>query len=90
MIKRRTVTIPACVEHHGLYKIEVELDWVCPKCGGPRGEVFKTLSYDGSLRMTVDGWHNPCGHIDKYSEVREEVFDKGAGKAKRFFGPAHG
>ena len=44
----------------------------CPICGEPRGAVFGTLSYDGSRRMNVDGWKNPCGHIDKYDSVREE------------------
>lgn len=66
----RQVTIPACVEHEGIYSITALLPWVCLECGGPRGEPSKVLSYDGSRRMVVDGWTNPCGHVEKYSDVR--------------------
>lgn len=69
----RTVTIPACAEHEGYYSVTVSLRWVCPQCGGPRGEPFKTLSYDGSRRLCVDGWSNPCGHVDLYSDARAEA-----------------
>jgi hypothetical protein len=75
MAEQRTVVIPSCVEHEGLRSMKVTLDWVCPKCGGPRGEVFKTISWDGSRRLHCDGWKNPCGHIDKYADVREEWFE---------------
>ena len=66
------VTIPAKENHEGLYKAKYEISDNCPKCGSKRGEVFKTLSYDGSRKMEVDGWKNPCGHIDYYSNVRQE------------------
>ena len=66
----RTVTIPAREQHEGLYAITLTLPWVCLHCGGPRGEPFETVSYDGSLRLAVHGWRNPCGHIEKYSAVR--------------------
>lgn len=69
----KTVTIPACEIHHGLFKIDVTLGWICPKCGGERGEVYKGRSYDGSRWMEVDCWDNPCGHVDKYDAVRKEV-----------------
>lgn len=69
----RTVLIPACVQHEGIYSILVKVQWVCPVCGGPRGEPFNILSYDGSLRMQVQGWTNPCGHVDKYGDVRREA-----------------
>lgn len=67
----RTVTIPGCVEHEGLLAITVTLPWTCLHCGGPRGEPVDTISYDGSRRLGVHGWTNPCGHIEKYSEIRE-------------------
>ena len=79
----RTVTIPACMEHDGLHSIHVTLLWECPQCGGPRGEVFATISYDGSRRLGCDGWRNPCGHIDHYAAVRREAglqHDQGGGK----------
>ena len=69
------VTIPACDEHEGIYKVTVCLRWVCPVCGEPRGEPHPVRSYDGSLTMIVHGWFNPCGHIDKYAAVRSEAIN---------------
>lgn len=74
MDEYKTVIIPAIEQHEGLFSTTVTLKWVCPKCGGPRGEPFKTVSYDGSRRLyNVDGWKNPCGHIDYYSDLRKEA-----------------
>lgn len=69
------VTIPACEQHEGFYYMTVTISDYCPKCGKRRGvdTIHKGFSYDGSRRLVVDCWINPCGHIDKYSEVREEV-----------------
>lgn len=67
------VTIPAYETHHGLYSMTVTISATCPKCGGPRGETYKGFSYDGSLRLVVDCWKNPCGHVDYYEDVRKEV-----------------
>lgn len=75
---KKTVRVPECAEHQGIYAVEVTIDWTCPICSGPRGEVTKGISYDGSLRLEVDCWTNPCGHIDKYAAVREEA--KGGAK----------
>lgn len=72
---QRTVSIPARSDHDGFCSMQATVDWICPQCGGPRGEVFSTISYDGSRRLVCDGWNNPCGHIDKYSAVREEHFE---------------
>ena len=69
----KTVTIPACAEHKGLYTVTVCLKWICPVCSGPRGPVHNVFSYDGSMRLSCDGWENPCGHVDKYSDVRREA-----------------
>lgn len=71
---KRQVTIPACAEHDGILSTKVVIDWVCPRCGGPRGEPHAAVSYDGSRRLAVDGWQNPCGHIDKYSDVLVEAY----------------
>jgi hypothetical protein len=67
------VTIPARLMHEGLYAVTVEIADTCPVCGGPRGEPFKGLSYDGSRRLEVDCWRNPCEHVDRYDAVRREV-----------------
>ena len=67
------VEIPSCTEHEGFRIATYEISDRCPVCGGPRGETFRTLSYDGSRRMEVDGWVNPCGHVDRYEAVRVEA-----------------
>ena len=69
------VTIPSCEQHEGFSSITVTISDYCPKCGKKRGidTIHKGFSYDGSLRLVVDCWDNPCGHVDMYSEVREEV-----------------
>lgn len=69
----RLVKIPACAEHEGLRSVHVLLSWVCPVCGAPRGEPHEGRSYDGSRILYCDTWENPCGHIDKYENVRQEA-----------------
>lgn len=69
----RTVTIPACVEHDGFAALTVTLPWTCIYCGGPRGEPHDTISYDGGRRLHCHGWSNPCGHVEKYREVRNQI-----------------
>ena len=78
----RTVEIPTKKKHEGFpfNRAEVELVWLCPECGGPRGEVERGHSFDGSQRLTVDTWENPCDHVDKYSDVRKEVKANGLNK----------
>jgi hypothetical protein len=70
-----TVTIPKVPEHGGFdfNLITVTISDRCPVCGGPRGVPYKTLSYDGSRRLTCDGWRNPCRHVDLYSAVAQEA-----------------
>lgn len=73
----RYVSIPACTEHEGIYSITVQLEWRCPVCGRLRGNPEPAISWDGSRRLFVDGWQNPCGHIDKYADVRKEARENG-------------
>jgi len=75
--KIQSVYIPDRAEHQGIYGIYVNLRWVCPICGQPRGQVLNGRSYDGSLVLAVDTWKNPCGHIDKYDDVRNEAESNG-------------
>lgn len=77
MAEIKTVTIPAREAHEGQLVVTVTLEWVCPVCGGPRGDVYRTQSFDGSLRLSCDGWVNPCQHVDKYSAVRVEAVANG-------------
>ena len=71
----RTVIIPACYEHAGMLSWTVDLEWVCPVCGGPRGEPSGGFSYDGSRRLVVSVWKNPCGHVDKYEDIRRRLLE---------------
>lgn len=71
MTTTRTVRIPLLPQHEGIYGVELTLPWTCLQCGGPRGEPYDSLSYDGSLRMNVHSWSNPCGHVETYEEVRQ-------------------
>jgi hypothetical protein len=73
-----TVTIPTKVEHEGYpgNLMTVEIADTCPQCGGPRGtKRWGGLSYDGSRRLNVDCWSNPCGHVDTYAAVRQEIYN---------------
>ena len=71
------VKIPIIEQHMGLYLYvrEVEIAELCPVCGMPRGKntIHNVRSYDGSRFVICDGWENPCGHVDKYSDVRKEA-----------------
>jgi hypothetical protein len=69
-VPTRAVRIPGSDEHDGWHPITVTVLWECPRCGGPRGEVKRVVSFDGSRRLPCDGWTNPCGHIDFYSTVQ--------------------
>lgn len=75
----RSVTIPAIPEHAGFsgHKITVRLYWICPAHGTPRGDIFDTVSYDGSRRLGVNGWQNPCGCVDGYNAMRKEAKQNG-------------
>lgn len=76
-VETREVTIPACDQHEGIHKITLTLKWVCPVCGGPRGELCMKKAYDGSRWLTCHSWHNPCGHVDMYEAVRREAKSAG-------------
>jgi hypothetical protein len=67
----KQITIPEREEHGGVHSMTILVDWVCLKCGAERGKPFTTVSWDGSRQLNVTGWKNPCGHIEKYSTVRE-------------------
>lgn len=72
--ERRTVRIPSAEPVGGWRQVlEVTVPWVCPACGGPRGEVCPTLAHDGRHPMHVDAWDNPCGHLDLYADVEREA-----------------
>ena len=81
------VNIPIVSEHRGMqWQVKrIRISAFCPKCGQPRGKVFShnMKSYDGSLWVVCDGWRNPCGHIDMYSDIRKEYFESQKVKYER-------
>lgn len=79
----RTVQIPARDDHEGRASVSVTLPWICPSCGGPRGEVKRVISFDGSRRLACDGWVNPCGYVDHYAAVRREAAEFAADQDAR-------
>lgn len=79
----RMVQIPARDDHEGRASATVTLPWICPSCGGPRGEVKRVISFDGSRRLACDGWDNPCGYVDDYAAVRREATEHAADQAAR-------
>jgi hypothetical protein len=70
------VTIPARAQHEGVLSVTVEISNTYPQCGRERGEPGTVRSYDGSRILYCDGWSNPCGHVDKYSAVRDEAIER--------------
>lgn len=73
----RKVYIPNSQCHAGIDGVYIKLKWICPVCGKNRGDVFVGLSFDGSRKLNVHRWSNPCGHIDKYSSVLQEAKTNG-------------
>lgn len=54
------------------YPIEVTISDLCPQCAGKRGEAQLYSFFEDGEHFIVDRWDNPCGHIDKYSDVYHE------------------
>jgi hypothetical protein len=67
----RPIVIPACDEHAGLHIIKTEVPWHCIYCGAERGVPREGFSFDGSRRLVVTCWSNPCGHIETYKALRQ-------------------
>lgn len=51
----------------------IELRWVCPVCGEPRGEPRTVPFSEDGQYLSCDRWMNPCGHVDLYSDVIAEA-----------------
>lgn len=81
----RQVVIPSRDNHRGQDPITVTLKWECPVCGHLRGEVFDDYSSDGPYNLACSRWNNPCGHIDYYSQVRDEARTNGLNTALFYF-----
>ena len=73
----KQVVIPVCHAHKGKHSVLVTLQWRCPACGGPRGEIRQGCSLDGAKTLPVNDWENPCGHLDVFYALREEAAGNG-------------
>ena len=51
----------------------VTVDWVCPVCGGPRGEPHGYNWIEDGDGYHCDRWENPCGHVDYYDAMIGEA-----------------
>ena len=51
----------------------VTISAVCPRCGGPRGEVRGLNTCDDGEYYYVNVWDNPCGHVDSYAAILAEA-----------------
>ncbi len=49
--------------------LEVTVPWVCCTCGGVRGEPYGHNFHEDGDWLHCTRWDNPCGHVDKYSQV---------------------
>ena len=52
---------------------EVTISKICPRCGSKRGKPKLIRQYDNGDYRYIHTWDNPCGHVDKYSEVLKEA-----------------
>lgn len=55
--------------------VTVEIADYCPvpDCGAKRGEPFGMNQCDDGAYYWVQGWYNPCGHLDMYEAVIREA-----------------
>lgn len=58
----------------------VNVNWVCPQCGQPRGKIEKGRVIEETQNYTVDTWVNPCGHCDRYTNMQDEAVCNGLNK----------
>lgn len=53
--------------------VTVEIADACPVCGSPRGRPRPYRGSGNGEPYEVDVWDNPCGHVDQYATVLNEV-----------------
>lgn len=52
--------------------VTIDIPNTCPRCGGPRGNPRHVRQHDDGVTYWVDVWDNPCGHLDRYTDVVKE------------------
>jgi hypothetical protein len=69
-MKLQSIRIPACAEHQGFHVLQVDVPWNCIYCGAARGDHQTGFSHDGSRRLKLSMWDNPCGRVETYESIR--------------------
>ncbi|WDD99954.1 hypothetical protein [Thalassomonas actiniarum] len=60
-----------------LCTLPLQVNWYCPRCNAPRGEVMQTQIPIGRQSLKVNFWVNPCGHHDSYRAMVSEAMTNG-------------
>jgi len=77
------ITVALSRENLQLCTMPLQVNWYCPRCGAPRGEVMKTQIPTGSQSIEVNFWVNPCGHHDTYRAMVSEATTNGLNRRLR-------
>lgn len=72
-MKVRVVDRGTSRSYEGVKIRTVAIQRSCPKCGGPRGEVYSHRFCEDGAWYDCDRWDNPCGHVDMYTDVLIEA-----------------
>ena len=75
-VTQKTVTVPIRLKS-GIASIDVTLNWICPTCREPRGDIFDNSIPYADKEIMADGWRNPCEHGESYADVVKEAFENG-------------
>lgn len=59
---------------HGTKNITV--DWSCPSCKSEMGIPNITQFCEDGEFFSVHTWHNACGHVVKYTDLKEIIVNK--------------
>ena len=77
------ITVALSRENLQLCSIPLLVNWYCPRCGTPRGEIMTTQIPMGSTSLEVNFWVNPCGHHDTYRAMVSEAITNGLNRSLR-------
>ncbi|MNY85663.1 putative ATP-dependent helicase DinG [compost metagenome] len=61
---------------------EITVDWVCPECGGPRGDIVEQNFHFNGQDFPHHIWQNPCGHKDSHAAALQQAKNVGVSTTK--------
>ena len=62
----------------GVNPTRITVPWVCIFCGGERGEPYWHNFCEDGHWYQVHRWDNPCGHVEKYTDVWTLQYRRGS------------